>query len=64
MWEGFTTGYLNFDLNCAVVYSKYCIFINSGWILLKLETEYLEMSNLFKYAIKSYLRNLTLCGMP
>jgi len=64
MWEGFSTGYLNFELKCAVVYSKYCSFINSGWISMKLETEYLGMSNLFKYAIKFDLRNLTLCGMP
>jgi len=31
---------------------------------MKLETEYLGMSKLFEYAIKSYLKNLTLCGMP
>jgi hypothetical protein len=31
---------------------------------MKLETEYLGMPNLFEYAIKSYLKNLTLCGMP
>jgi len=55
MWEGFSTGYLNFEPNCAVVYSVECSFINSGWILLKLETEYLGMSKLFEYAIKSYL---------
>jgi hypothetical protein len=60
----FFIGYLNFEQNCAVVYSKFCSFINNGWISLKLETEYLGMSNLFEYAIKSYLRNLTLCGMP
>ena len=53
MWEGFSTGYLNFELNCAGVYSKQCSFINSGWISMKLETEYLGMSKLFKYAIKS-----------
>ena len=41
---------------CAVVYSKQCSFINSGWILMKLETEYLGMSKLFKYAIKSYFQ--------
>jgi hypothetical protein len=62
--ERFSTGYLNFELNYAVVYSKYCSFINSGWIPMKLETEYLGMSNLFEYARKSYLRNLTLCGIP
>jgi hypothetical protein len=60
----FSTEYLNFELNCAAVYSKFCRFINSGWISMKLETEYLGMCNLFEYAIKSYLRNLTLCGMP
>ena len=64
MWEGFSTGYLNFELNCAGVYSKSCTFINSGWILMKLQTEYLRMSKLFKYAIKSCLKNLTWCGMP
>jgi hypothetical protein len=37
-------GHLNFELNCAVVYSKYCSFINSGWISMELETEYLGMS--------------------
>jgi hypothetical protein len=63
MWEGFSTGYLNFDLNCAGVYSK-CSFINSGWISMKRETEYLGMSKLSIYAIKSYLKNLTWCGMP
>jgi hypothetical protein len=57
MWEGFSTGYLNFDLNCAVVYSK-CSFINSGWISMKLETKYLGISKLFEYAIKSYLKNM------
>jgi hypothetical protein len=31
---------------------------------MKLETEYLGMPKLFKYATKSYLRNLTCCGMP
>ena len=31
---------------------------------MKLETEYLGMSKPFKYAIKSYLKNLTWCGMP
>jgi hypothetical protein len=31
---------------------------------MKLETEYLEMPKLLKYAIKSYLKNLTWCGMP
>jgi len=31
---------------------------------MKLETEYLRMTKLFKYAIKSYLKNLTWCGMP
>jgi len=31
---------------------------------MKLETEYLGMSKLFEYAIKSYLKNLTLCGIP
>ena len=31
---------------------------------MKLETEYLGMSKLFKYAIKSYFKNITLCGMP
>jgi len=31
---------------------------------MKLETEYLGMSKLFKHAIKSYLKNLTWCGMP
>ena len=31
---------------------------------MKLETEYLGMSKLFKYAIKSYLKNLTWRGMP
>ena len=38
--------------------------MNSGWILMKLETEYSGMSKLFKYVIKSYLKNLTWCGMP
>jgi len=56
MWEVFSTGYLNFELNCAGVHSKQCSFINSRWILMKLETEYLGMSKLFKYAIKSYLK--------
>jgi len=64
MWEGFSTGYLNFELNCTVFYSKDCSFIKSGWILMKLETEYLGMSKLFKYAIISYFKNVTLCGMP
>jgi hypothetical protein len=64
VWEGFSSGHLNFELNCAGVFSKYCSFINSGWILMKLETEYLGMSKLFKYAIKSYPKNLTWCGMP
>jgi len=31
---------------------------------IKIETEYLGMSKLFEYPIKSYLKNLTLCGMP
>jgi hypothetical protein len=31
---------------------------------MKLEIEYLGMSNPFEYAIKSNLKNLTLCGMP
>ena len=31
---------------------------------MKLETEYLGMSKPFKYPIKSYLNNLTWCGMP
>ena len=31
---------------------------------MKLETEYLGMSKLFKYAIESYLKYLTWCGMP
>jgi hypothetical protein len=59
MWEGFSAGYLNFELNCAGVYSNGCSFINSGWISMKL-----EMSKLFEYAIKSYLKNLAWCGMP
>jgi len=29
---------------------------------MKLETEYLGMSKFFEYAIKSYLKNVTLCG--
>ena len=52
-------GYLNFELNCEGVYSKYCSFVNSGWIAMKLETKYLVMSKLFKYPINSYLKNLT-----
>jgi len=64
MWEGFSAGYLNFELNCAGVYSKLCNFVNSGWISMKLETKYLGMSKLFKYPIKSYLNNLTWCEMP
>ena len=31
---------------------------------MNLETEYLGMSKLFKYAIKSYFKNVTLCAMP
>jgi len=31
---------------------------------MKLGTEYLGMSKLFEYAIKSCLKDLTLCGMP
>jgi len=31
---------------------------------MKLETEYLGIFKLFEYAIKSYLKILTLCGMP
>ena len=31
---------------------------------MKLVTKYLGMSNLFKYPIKSYLKNLTWCEMP
>jgi hypothetical protein len=31
---------------------------------MKLETKYLGMSKLFKYAIKPYLKNLTWFGMP
>jgi hypothetical protein len=31
---------------------------------MKLEIEYLGMSKLFEYAIKSYLKNITFCGMP
>jgi hypothetical protein len=31
---------------------------------MKLETENLGMSKFFKYAIKSYLKNLNCCGMP
>ena len=31
---------------------------------MELETEYLGMSKLFKYAIKSYLKILAWCGMP
>jgi len=31
---------------------------------MKRETEYLGMSKLFEYAIKSYLKNLILCGIP
>jgi hypothetical protein len=38
MWEGFSAGYLNFELNCEGVYSNKCSFINSGLILMKLET--------------------------
>jgi len=38
--------------------------INSGSISMKLGTEYLGMSMLFKYAIKSFLKNLAWCGMP
>jgi len=30
---------------------------------MKLETEYLEKSEIFEYTIKSYLKNVTLCGM-
>jgi len=39
-------------------------FVNTGWISIKLETKYLGMSKLFKYPIKSYLKNLTWCEMP
>jgi hypothetical protein len=35
-----------------------------GWISMKLETYYLGMCKLFEYAITSYLKNLTWCGMP
>jgi hypothetical protein len=63
MWEGFSTGYLNFELNCAIVYSKLCTFINNVWISMKLETEYLEKSEIFEYGIKSSLKNVTFCGM-
>jgi hypothetical protein len=31
---------------------------------MKLETENLGKSKLFKYAIKYYLKNLAWCGMP
>jgi hypothetical protein len=31
---------------------------------MKLETEYFGMPKLFKYAIKSYLKNLAWSGMP
>jgi len=31
---------------------------------MELETEYLGMSKVFKYAMKSYFKNVTLCGMP
>jgi len=31
---------------------------------MKLETEYSVMSKLLKYVIKSYIKNLTWCGMP
>ena len=31
---------------------------------MKLETKYLGMSKLFKYPIRSYLKNLTWCEMP
>ena len=64
MWEGFSTGYLNFELNCSGVYSKLCSFLNSGWISMKLETKYLGMFKLFEYPLKSYLKNLTWCEMP
>jgi hypothetical protein len=33
MWEGFYTGHLNFELNCAGVYTEL-----RGWISMKLET--------------------------
>jgi hypothetical protein len=64
MWEGFSTGHLNFQLNCAGVYSKQYSFINSCWISMKLETKNLGKSKLFKYATESCLKNLTWCGMP
>jgi hypothetical protein len=41
---------------------KIMYFINSGWILMKLETENLGMPKLFKYAINSYLKSFTWCG--
>jgi len=31
---------------------------------MKLETEFLGMCKLFEYGIKSYLKNLTWCGIP
>jgi hypothetical protein len=64
MWEVFAVGYLNFELNCAGVYSNWCSLINSGWISMKLETQYSGMSKRIEYAIKSYLKNVAWCGMP
>jgi hypothetical protein len=60
----FPAGYLNLELNFSGVYANLCSFINSGWISMKLETQYSGMSKLFEYAIKLYLKNLVWCGMP
>jgi len=64
MWEDFSSGYLNFELNCAGVYSKEGSFVNSGWISMKHEIKNLGMPTLLKYPIKSYLKNVTLCEIP
>jgi hypothetical protein len=38
----FSAGYLHFKPNCGAVYSKWCGFINNGWISLKLQAKYLR----------------------
>jgi transposase len=93
MWKGFSTGYLNFELNCKVVYSKLCSFINplspelnpicyllallgahhflhvsrirvnSGWISMKLEIEYLGNPTTGDvFAVTNSARHSTLNG--
>ena len=59
----FSAEYLNFEPNCGALYSKWYIFVNNRWISMKLVPKNSRTSNLFKYAIKSYVKNLAWCEM-